>query len=103
MLIWGWGRKSRSRQLDAAQALIASFHYFSLFFVFTVTWGARYALARVQEDGGVSYRDVSADEATQLAAGRELPAPTPWQRFSLLGLVLVAIAFVGISAALSTS
>ncbi len=103
MLIWGWGRKSRSQQLDAAQALIANFRYFSLFFVFTATWGAKYVLARVQEDGGVSYRDVSAEEATRLAAGGVLPAPSPWQRFSLLGLVVLVVAFVGISAALSTS
>ncbi|MGG5260199.1 hypothetical protein [Phycicoccus avicenniae] len=101
MLIWGWGRKSRSRQVDAAQALLVNFAYFSLFFVFTVTWGAKYALARVQEDGSVSYRDLSPEQALTLGNG-ELPAPTAWQRFSLLGLLVAGIAAVGIGAALST-
>ncbi|WP_392544655.1 hypothetical protein [Oryzobacter telluris] len=103
MLIWGWGRKSRSRQLDAAQALFVNFGYFSLFFVFSVTWDAKYVLARVQPDGGWSYRDVTDAEATQLAGGGELPAPSPWQRFSLLGLVVVVVAFIALSAALPRS
>ncbi|MBM6402018.1 hypothetical protein [Phycicoccus sonneratiae] len=103
MLIWGWGRKSRSRQVNAAEALLVNFAYFSLFFVFTVTWGARYALARVQEDGAVSYRDLTPEQAMAAAQGGELPAPTPWQRFSLLGLLVAVVLAVGIGAALSTS
>jgi hypothetical protein len=102
MLIWGWGRKSRQQRLSDAEALIATFRYFSLFFVFTATWGTRYVLARVQPDGTTGYRDLTDDQAMAAAQGATLPAPTPWQRFSLLGLVVVVIAFVAISAALST-
>jgi hypothetical protein len=102
MLIWGWGRKSRSRQLNAAEALLVNFGYFSLFFVFTVTWGAKYVLARVQEDGAVSYRDLTPEQALA-AGGGELPTPSAWQRFSLLGLLVAVVLVVGISAALSTS
>lgn len=102
MLIWGWGRTSRSRQLDAARALLVSFRYFSLFFVFTVTWGATYALARVQEDGSVAYRDLTPEQALEVGDGR-LPTPSAWQRFSLLGLLVGVLVVVGVSAALSTS
>jgi hypothetical protein len=102
MLIWGWGRKSRSRQLNAAEALLVSFRYFSLFFVFTVTWGATYALARVQQDGAVSYRDLTLEQALA-AGGGELPAPTAWQRFSLLGLLVAAVLAVGVVGTLSTT
>ncbi len=102
MLIWGWGRKSRSRQLSAAEALLVSFRYFSLFFVFTVTWGATYALARIQEDGSVAYRDLTPEQALEVGDGR-LPTPSPWQRFSLLGLLVAVVLAVGISAALTTS
>lgn len=100
MLIWGWGRKSRNRQVSATEALIASFRYFSLFFVFTVTWGTRYVLARVAEDGAVSYRDLTGEQAMAAANGGELPAPTAWQRFSLLGLLVAVVAVVGIGSAL---
>ena len=57
---------------------------------------------QVQEDGAVSYRDLTPEQALA-AGGGELPAPTPWQRFSLLGLLLAAVLAVGVVGALSTA
>ncbi|MBM6402818.1 hypothetical protein JQN72_00980 [Phycicoccus sp. CSK15P-2] len=101
MLIWGWGRKSRTVRLNDAEAVIATFRYFSLFFVFSTTWGTRYVLARVQPDGTTGYRDLADQEAMAAANGGELPAPTPWQRFSLLGLLAVGIVLVVLVASLA--
>lgn len=100
MLIWGWGRKSRSTRVSDTSALIATFRYFSLFFVFSTTWGTRYVLAAAHPDGSTGYRDVSDAEAMSVANGGPLPAPTPWQRFSLLGLLAAVLVVVLVGALL---
>lgn len=101
VLIWGWGRTSRQRRLSDTESLLATFRYFSLFFVFTATWGTRYVLARVQPHGTTGYRDLTDDQAmTAAAAGGELPAPSPWHRFSLSGVLATMLVVVILRATL---
>ena len=47
MLFWGWGRRSLQRQVSADTAVLRSYRYVHLMFLFTVTWGYDYALATV--------------------------------------------------------
>jgi hypothetical protein len=92
MLFWGWGRKNITRQISPQQAVLLTYRYLHLMFVFTTTWGYTYAVATATEQGWAT-RAASDAEALQLLGGDEL-RPSVWKRFSifvLLGAVLVAV------------
>ena len=97
MLFWGWGGKSITRQLSPERAVLLTYRYLHLMFLFTTTWGYKYALATATEQGWAT-RGISDAEALQLLGGVEL-RPSAWKRFSiflLLGVVLLAVVIVAL-------
>ncbi|MEP6651452.1 MAG: hypothetical protein ABJA74_16295 [Lapillicoccus sp.] len=92
MLFWGWGGKSMTRQITPEQAVLLTYRYLHLMFVFTTTWGYKYALATATDQGWAT-RPIPDAEALQLLGGQEL-RPSAWKRFSvflLLGIVLLVV------------
>ena len=92
MLFWGWGGKSINRQVSPNQAVVLMHRYLHLMFLFTTTWGYRYALATATEQGWAT-RPISDAEARGLLGGEEL-RPSPWKRFSIflpLGILLLVV------------
>lgn len=90
MLFWGWGRGSVRRQVSHDTAVLRTYRYVSLMFVFSVTWGHDYALATLTPHGWAT-RPVSATEARGLLGGQDLE-PSWWRRWSLVvGLAAVAL------------
>ena len=98
MLFWGWGGKNITRQISHQQAVLLTYRYLHLMFLFTTTWGYRYAVATATEQGWAT-RNVTDEEALQLLGGVEL-RPSPWKRFSiflLLGIVFLAVVIAALS------
>ena len=85
MIFFGWGRKSRNEQISPTQALVLSFGYFHLFWLFRVSFGLRYALATLTEQGWAT-RPLSDEEAAALDAPSRLTLHW-WWRWGLLVLV----------------
>ena len=56
MLFWGWGRKNMTRQISPQQAVLLTYRYLHLMFVFTTTWwvGARRPRRVASESRGQS-------------------------------------------------
>ena len=98
MLFWGWGGKNITRQVSHQQAVLLTYRYLHLMFIFTTTWGYKYAVATATEQGWAT-RAVTDAEALQLLGGVEL-RPSLWKRFSiflLLGGILLIVAIGALS------
>lgn len=100
MLFWGWGRRTLTRQLDETNAIIRTYRYAHIFFLFTLAWGGEYSLA-TRTDVGWARRPIAKEDAVRLLGGKPLQ-PTLWRRFSLI-LAAVVVAVVGISSAVARS
>jgi len=87
MLFFGWGRRSLQKLLGENQALVLSYAYFHLFFFFTVTYGYKYNLATLREEGWHS-KPITKEEAQNLLHGEQLK-PSAWKQFSLIGLIVL--------------
>ena len=96
LFIWGWGRKTLRRQVSPEQAVVLIYRYLHLMFLFTTTWGYRYAVATAT-DQGVATRQISDHEARQLLGGQDL-RPSLWKRFSIFVLLGVILLFVLVNA-----
>ena len=96
MLFWGWGGKSINRQVSPGQAVVLSYRYFHLMFVFTAAFRYRYLLATATEQGWAT-RPVTEPEALAMLDGQEL-RPSMWQRYSIWLVPLVIALILAISA-----
>jgi hypothetical protein len=96
VLFWGWGRKSLNRQLAQNQALVLTYRYFHLMFIFRAAFGYRYQLATATEQGW-AMRPIESPEAEALLAGEEL-RPTMWARYSIFLLFVVIVVVIAASA-----
>jgi hypothetical protein len=95
VLFWGWGRKSMNRQLTQDRALVLTYRYFHLMFVFRAAFGYRYQLATATDQGWAT-RPIETAEAEALLGGEEL-RPTMWARYSIF-LVLVVVVLIVVAA-----
>lgn len=86
MLFFGWGRKNIDRKISETQAILLSYRYFHLLFIFSATFSYTYKTATLSNDGW-HYKDIAKDEALAQLGGQELK-PNLWQRFSLLGFAV---------------
>ena len=78
--------------------MLLTYRYLHLMFVFTTTWGYKYAVATATDQGWAT-RAVTDAEALQLLGGQEL-RPSLWKRFSiflLLGVVLLVVVVAALS------
>ncbi|WP_066582573.1 hypothetical protein [Cellulomonas timonensis] len=90
MIFFGWGRKNKTQQIDARQALILSFNYFHLFWLFRVAFGLNYSVATLTDDGWATRRLSPAE----VEAGGAATALTLhwWWRFGLLiGIAAIVV------------
>jgi hypothetical protein len=97
VIFFGWGRKNVSRQVGDAQAVVLSYGYFHLFWLFRVAFGFRYQLATATEHGWAT-RPLSSEEVAASGVDREITVGW-WWRWGLLvalGVLAVTIA-VGVS------
>lgn len=85
MIFFGWGRKNVSRQVSPTQALVLSYGYVHLFWLFQVAFGYRYALATATEHGWAT-RPMSPEEVAASGADREVTVGW-WWRWGLLVLL----------------
>jgi hypothetical protein len=95
MFIFGWGKRNISKAISEKKAVVLSYSYFSLFFVFTVTFRYRYNLATLAEEGW-HHKAISDEEAAELMGGSKF-VPHWWWRFSLAGLVALIVIIALIS------
>ncbi len=96
MIFFGWGRKSMTRQVGPQQALILSYGYFHLFWLFRISYGFRYAVATATEAGWAT-RPMSAEEAAATGADNEIVLGWWWRWGLLAGLgALVAVVIVSV-------
>ena len=95
MLIFGFGRKSRTTQIGPGRSLVVTFRYVSLFFLFGLAWGNRYSLTQVQPDGSTAMRRITAEQATEFNGGEPF-GPTSWQRFGLLYALAAVLVVIGL-------
>lgn len=100
MIFWGWGRRSITKQLDASNAVIRTYRYAHIFFLFTLTWGGAYSLATLTE-AGWAQRPIAKEDAKQLLGGQDLQ-PNLWKRFSL-PLAAVVVLVIAVSASVARS
>jgi hypothetical protein len=89
VIFFGWGRKNVSRQVSPTQALVLSYGYFHLFWLFRVAFGFRYALASATEQGWAT-RPLSAEEVAETGADREVTVGWWWRWGLLIGLGALA-------------
>lgn len=92
MIFFGWGRRSKSQQIDGGRALVLSWSYFHLFWLFRVSFGLRYGLATATPEGW-AHRDLTAEEAAALDAPGALTLHW-WWRWGLLIGIAALLAFI---------
>ncbi|MBO1752842.1 hypothetical protein J4G33_13595 [Actinotalea sp. BY-33] len=98
MIFFGWGRKSKSAQVSAEQALALTYSYVHIFWLFQLAFKQRYSVATWTEAGWAT-RELSDQEA--MAGG----APSTvtlhwWWRFGLvlaIAFLVVALTFAGLA------
>jgi len=90
MVFFGWGRRSKTRQVSAEQALVLSYGYFHLFWLFRISFGLRYALATLTEQGWAT-REMSPQEVQAIDAPAQLSLHWWWRWGLVLPLALIAI------------
>jgi hypothetical protein len=95
MILWGWGRKTVSRALDASTRVTRIYRYVHLFFIFSVAWGGQYVLSTLTE-AGWAQRAITKEEAKSLMGGEELQPPM-WRRFGLPAAAVVVVAVAALS------
>lgn len=92
MIIFGFGRRNREHVVSDAQRVLVNYRYFHIFWLFSLAFGSRYALATLTEAGWAT-KSISEAEAAELAGGRA-PQPAFWAQWSLalaLGVVAVIV------------
>lgn len=90
MIFFGWGRKASTAQLDPQRALVLSYGYFHLFWLFRVAFGRQWQLATLTEAGWAT-RPLSAEEVTALGAEQRLRVGWWWQWGLLVALGALAV------------
>lgn len=100
VIFFGWGRKNVSRQVSPTQALVLSYGYFHLFWLFRVAFGFRYALATATEQGWAT-RPMSPEEVTATGADQDLTVGW-WWRWGLLVLLAGLVSSITVSIILSS-
>jgi hypothetical protein len=104
VLFWGWGGRSMSKQFSPTQAVVLTYRYVHLMFVFSVAFSSRYQLATLTDQGWAT-RPIADSDATALLGGEVLRPPF-WRRFGLLigvGAVAVVVVVVNVVRAVSGS
>ncbi|BBH16866.1 hypothetical protein Back2_11530 [Nocardioides baekrokdamisoli] len=71
------------------------YRYFSVFFIFRVAFKGQFVRATLTEQGWAQ-QEVDKVEAARLLNGRTLH-PSPWDRFSLIGVAVVVAIIVAVS------
>jgi hypothetical protein len=95
VIFFGWGRKNVSRQVSEAQAVVLSYGYFHLFWLFRIAFGFRYQLAT---EHGWATRPLSPEEVATSGVDRELTVGWWWRRGLLVALGVLAVTIaVGVS------
>jgi len=82
MIIFGWGRSSKTRQLGPDQAIVLNFSYFHIFWLFRVSFNLKYSIA-TRTEAGWALRALSPAEATSIDAASALTLHW-WWRFGLV-------------------
>ncbi len=100
MIFFGWGRKNVSRQVSENQALILSYGYFHVFWLFRVAYGLRYAVATLTEAGWAT-RPMSAEEAAATGADQAVTLSW-WTRWGLLVALGALALFIVVSVTVSS-
>jgi hypothetical protein len=92
VIFFGWGRKNVSRQVSENQALVLSYGYFHVFWLFQVAFGLRYAVATLTEAGWAT-RPMSAEEAAATGADQVVTLGwwTRWGLLAVLGAIVLAV------------
>ncbi len=91
MIFFGWGRKNVTRQVSPEQALILSYGYFHLFWLFRISYGFRYAVATATEAGWAT-RPMSIEEARATGADQAVTISWWWRWGLLVGLGVLVVA-----------
>lgn len=90
LIIFGWGQRSRTQQLSTEQALMLTYGYFHIFWLFQVAFRFRYSLATFTESGWAT-RELSDTEATTGGAQQMLSLGWWWRWGLLVGLGAAAL------------
>lgn len=90
MIFFGWGRRSKTAELDAGRALVRVWSHFHLFWLFRFSWPQGYLLATATE-AGWAQQPISDEEGRALDPEGRADVHL-WWRFGLL-LPVVLIAF----------
>lgn len=101
MLIFGTMGKRVQVPLADGRVLLLVYRYFHIFWAVRAAFGRHYLLATPTEQGWATI-DLTQDQAQSLLPGQPLPQPHPWDRFSLLGFVVLIAVFIFGSMALSS-
>lgn len=96
MFIVGWGRRDKTQQVAVDRAVILSYAYVHLLWLFRVSWNVRYSLATLTE-AGWTVRDLAPAEAREAGVDREVSLNWWWRRGLLV--TLGAVAAGGVSSA----
>jgi hypothetical protein len=92
MIFFGWGRKSRSAQLDGQTVLLRTWGYFHLFWLLRVSWGQGYSLATATQEGWATRALSDSEVATLSEESKQAVTPNWWWRFGLfIGLAALAL------------
>lgn len=90
MIFWGWGRQSKTAQIDGGRALVLNYTYLHLFWLLRVTWGLKYSLATATADGW-AVRPLTDAEAVELDASRRVSVHWWWRWGLVIGLASIAV------------
>lgn len=92
IIFFGWGRKAKETVVGPESRLLMTYHYFHVFWLFSIAWGKQYQLATFTEHGW-AVGAIAPEHAAQLAGG-VAPEIHPWRRFSLLGALGLMVLLV---------
>ena len=95
MIFFGWGKRSKVHEIEPGRALVRTFGYVHLFWLFRVSWPAGASLATATDAGWAQAPVTAADAAALDPEGRA--TIHWWWRWGLLVAVGILVLLVVVS------
>jgi len=83
MIFFSWGRRHRQARLPDGRYLVLIYQTFAIFWVFAVSWGARYEIRTPYPNGQWAVQPLTAQQAAESGVDKALPIGF-WWRWGLL-------------------
>lgn len=88
--MYAQGRKNRTFTVADGSTINLNYGFINLFWVFNFTYGYRYSVTKMNEDGSTNHKDITKEEATAMNNSTPVMPPV-YERYSFLIFVALVV------------